>query len=128
MAIKSSLVTCRASGTVKKYELTIPKNVSSSSFALNDKAKSYYSAIIKNYDNIVSYFTKISDEFNNIKTKAVNGDDLKKGIEKVAKYCKAQASACSNRKKDIKDGFKYAQLEAKFNELLEKFNKLASGK
>ncbi len=123
MAIKSSLVTTRGSSLVKKYALTVNNRVSSSAFALNDKTKVYYNAIIKNYDNIESYFKKIGEEYKNCAEKALNGADLVKAVKNLGKACTNQGTHTGKRKTDLINAFRYAQLENKYTLVLDMLNK-----
>jgi len=127
MAIKSSLVTCRGVTAVKKYELTKNSKVGTT-FALHDKAKTYYNAILKNYDNLKTYFNKVGEEFTACATKSVNGESLQNTLKKIGKNCKNQGKYCNDRKNDIIKYFRYAEMEKKIQSLLEKLEKLSSGK
>ena len=123
MAIKSSLVTARGVSAVKKYELTRNAHVGQS-FTLDSKAKTYYSALLKNYDNLKTYFTKISDEYTACATKSVNGDKLQLTLKKIAKNCKNQGSYCGDRKNDLVKYFRYAEMEKKINDLIKRLEEL----
>ncbi len=126
MAIQSTLVTASSASAVRKYELTVNSKINSSSFALNDQANDYYSAICKNYDNLKTSFTKVADLYSTCATKAIAGQDLKKALNKISTNCKNQGTYCGDRKNDLKDGYKFSKLEAKYYKILEELSKYKS--
>ena len=128
MAIRSSLVTARSKAAVKKYEVPTNSKVSSNAFALNDKANSYYTAISKNYDNLKTHFTNLGNLYTECASKAVNGEELKKALNSIGKNCKNQGTYCGDRKKELKEGYKFAKLEAKYQIVLQKLAQYEKGK
>ena len=124
MAIQSSLVTARTSGGVKKLELQKAKNVGKA-FNLDPKAKTYYSNMLKNYANLKTYFTKVGEEFNACATKSIKGDKLQATLKKISKNCTQQGTYCSKRAIDLKNCFRYAEMEKQLNYLAEQLEALS---
>ena len=127
MAIRSSLVTARSVSAVKKYELTKNANVGKS-FTLDSNAKKLRDEIMKNYDKLNLYFTKVSEEYTACATKSVNGEKLQKTLKKIAKACKNQGKYCTDRKKDLERCFRYSEMEKKLNDLIKRLEALSNKK
>lgn len=123
MAIKSTLVTCTAASTVKKYELKLNSKISSNSFALDSKANQYYNAILTNYSKIKSLFTSISSDYSACEAHALEGADLKKAVKKIANASKHQGECCGKRREDLKEAYRYAKLQKMYEDVLAKLVK-----
>lgn len=114
MAIRSSLIT--APVTADKYIIVKSSGINTEDVVVDTKAQQVYERILNDYANIQKKFSQLATQLTKAKSK-VKGTKLKQSVTKAAKRVQDQGKYCSNRSRDLKQAFEFAEIEVKVRHL-----------
>lgn len=125
MALVSTKITAKRPSVAKtEYKTTVSSGIVADLAVVDKRAVTEYDQMIEAYSKLKKSFQNIGDILGDAAKKSTG--KLKKQYQRVAKQCTNQGTYCGNRSTQLKELFKYAQLESKIRELEEALDKIQS--